>query len=101
MAHPTNDRIRPKPALLHTLNTRSMLALLCDLLDEIDNSAPELSLLDARKRLGEGEPLGSSEEIRNVGGGGRILHYAPGAMQVRRPFEEKFDRHLKNVGDLL
>src|SRR5436309_1367241 len=65
-----------------------------DLLDEIDNAAPKLGFLDAHESLGQGEPLGGGEEIRDIGGGGRFFHSIRRAVQVGRSFKEERHRHL-------
>ena len=39
-----------------------------DFFDQIDDSAPELRLLDPHESLGQREPFGGGEKIRDVGG---------------------------------
>ena len=43
-----------------------------DLLDQIDDAAAQLGVLDAHERLGQREAVGGREEIRHVGGRGRF-----------------------------
>src|SRR5580692_12493339 len=74
-----------------------------DLLDQVDDATPQLGIIDARERLGEGEAVRGGEKIGDIGGRGRLtdMVVARSRLDVRRAFEEERDRHLKDVRNVL
>jgi hypothetical protein len=72
-----------------------------NLLNEIDDAAPKLGLVDPHESLCQQEPFGGGEEIRHVGRRGCFLHSVSRTVQVGRALEEERYWNLQNVGDLL
>jgi hypothetical protein len=78
-------------------------SLRSDLLHEPDDGAAQFCIFDARERPYQVQAVGSGEEVaheRRRRSIIRLLGRWP-AERVRRTFEEKWDRHLKDVGDVL
>jgi hypothetical protein len=51
-----------------------LIVLAGNLLNEINDAAPELGFVDPHERLAQGKPLASDEEIRHVGGRRCLFH---------------------------
>src|SRR5664280_693330 len=71
-----------------------------NLLDQFDDAAAQLAVLDLHERLGQRETVGGGEEVRHIGRRGRFAH-AGMFGQMRAAFEEKRNRHLQDVGNML
>src|SRR5712671_3480608 len=73
-----------------------------DLLDQIDDSAAQLGVLDAHEGLGQRQAVGGRQEVGDIGRRGRlgksVVRLARG---VRRAVEEERHRYLQDVCDLL
>src|SRR5580704_17823700 len=74
-----------------------------DLLDQVDDATPQLGIIDARERLGEGEAVRGGEKIGDIGGRRRLTHMlvARSRLNMRRALEEECDRHLEDIRNLL
>src|SRR3984957_18470425 len=85
----------PKPALLLVVG---------DLLDQIADGPAQLGIADARKRLGERQPVRGREKIGDIGRGGRLTDVVVARspqLNIRRALEEECDWHLKDDRNLL
>ena len=78
------------------------LSFACDLLDQIDDPAAQLGVLDAHEGLGQREAIGGRQEVGDIGRRGRFGKSVVGLpRRVRRAVEEERHRHLQDVRDLL
>ena len=81
--------------------TLASIVLVGDLLDEIDNAAAQLFVLDACERLDQRKPIRSGDEFGDIVRRRSFTHAAAAAVKMRRALEEKRCRHLQDIGDLL
>ena len=69
---------------------RSVLVVAGDLLDQIDDAAAQLGVLDPHEGLGQRQAVGGREKIGDIGGRGRFGRCRPALPgDVRRAFEEE------------
>src|ERR1041385_7285470 len=82
---------------------RSGGVLATHLFDELDDTAAQLRVLNAHKRLDQRQAIGGRQKIRDVSGRRRLFQsLRPAAAgRSRRALKEKRDRHLQDERDLL
>src|SRR6516225_6036557 len=74
-----------------------------NLLDEIDDAAPQFRIFDPHEGFGQSEAVGGRQEVGNVSRRGRFgqAFMAARGLCAGRAFKEKSDRDLENVRNLL
>jgi hypothetical protein len=72
-----------------------------DLLNEMNDVAPELGLLDPHERLGKRKSVRNGEEVAHVTRRGRRAISERRSRWRRRAVEEERHRHLQDVRDVL
>src|SRR3569833_349682 len=72
-----------------------------DLLDQIDDAAAELGVVDPRKRAGQSQSLRSCEKVGHVSGRSSLAEALAIRPAAWNPFEQERDRDLEDLGNLL
>src|SRR3954468_12136205 len=83
----------------HQLTLRSL--PISNLLDQVDNAATKLGIVDPRECAGQRQSFGRCQKIGHIGRRGALTETCAVDSATRDPFEQEGDRNLQNLGDLL
>ncbi len=72
-----------------------------DMLDQFDDVAAQLAVLDAHEGLDQRKPVDGGEKLGDIGRRDGLAHAAAMPARRRRALEEKRNRHLQDVAHLL